>query len=244
MKNQIYLIVFSILLISACATEDSAVPSRGGKGGSMARFTVSGDYLYTVDNSNLNLFNISNSQHPVMEKAISVGWGIETIYPYKNYLFMGSQTGMFIYNNTDPANPQFISNYQHIFSCDPVVVNDSFAYVTLRSGSTCRTGTNRLEVIDIKDLSNPQLLATYSMTNPYGLGIDQNTLFVCDDGLKVYDTSDPLNLKLKRKFNINAYDVIPDNGRLSVIGSDGLYQYSYSGTDINLLSKITLTSND
>ncbi|HYG38287.1 MAG TPA: hypothetical protein VD908_06700 [Cytophagales bacterium] len=241
MKNILYLLILAVLLVFGCSENDANItPSRAGKGGSMARFAISGNYLYSVSNSKLNLFNIIDTHHPVKEKSLSVGWGIETIYPYKNYLFMGSQTGMYIYNNTDPANPEFLSNYQHIFSCDPVVVDDNYAYITLRDGSSCRQGDNRLEIVDIKDLTNPQLKKSYNMTNPYGLGIDQNKLFVCDDGLKVYDATDPLNLQLLKHFEINAYDVIPDNGRLSVIGSDGFYQYSYSGSEITFLSKLAL----
>jgi hypothetical protein len=78
------------------------------------------------------------------------------------------------------------------------------------------------------------------MEEPYGLGIDGNLLFVCDKGLKVYNANDPLNLSLIKKFDISAYDVIPNNGNLMVTASDGLYQYKYENTDIRLLSKISM----
>jgi hypothetical protein len=241
MKLSYLLIFFSTFLFFNCQEDGANAPNdSSGKGGSMARFSVVGDHLYTVNNATLKLFDISNSKIPNYVNELNVGWGIETIYPYKNNLFLGSQTGMYIYNIDDPANPEFVSNYQHIFSCDPVVVNDKYAYITLRNGSACGRGGSRMEVVDISNLENPQLVKTYNMTEPYGLGIDGNTLFVCDDGLKVYNSTDPVNLVQLKHLRIEAYDVIPNNGVLMIIGSDGLYQYKYENNDIKFLSKLTL----
>jgi len=84
------------------------------------------------------------------------------------------------------------------------------------------------------------------MFNPYGLGIDQGTLFICDgeDGLKIYDAKDPFMLKsnmLAHFEEINTFDVIPVNDILIMIGTDGLYQYDYSDlNEISLLSKIPI----
>ena len=70
---------------------------------------------------------------------------------------------MHIYSITEPESPNFVSTYQHVVSCDPVVVDDEYAYVTLRTGTTCAGWQNQLEVIDIQTLSNPQLVATYTI---------------------------------------------------------------------------------
>jgi hypothetical protein len=71
------------------------------------------------------------------------------------------------------------------------------------------------------------------MDNPHGLGKDGNTLFICDgnSGLKVYDAKDVMKIdenKLAEYKNINSFDVIPLNGTLLMIGTDGLYQYDYT----------------
>ena len=140
-----------------------------------------------------------------------------------------------------------ISTYQHVRSCDPVVVDDRYAYVTLRSGTECQGFTNQLEVIDVDNLESPQLVKVYPMTNPHGLGIDDNTLFICDgdDGLKAYDATDVNTIDqnmLAHYKDINAFDVIPFNDILMMIGSDGIFQYDYSNPeDIRLLSKIDIT---
>ncbi len=204
-----------------------------GQGGSLARFTIADDFLYTVSNADLNVFNISELCQPNLNTTVNVGWGIETIYPYKNNLFIGSQTGMFIYDISNGANPTFSSQFQHARACDPVVVKDNFAYVTLRGGTPCQGFENQLEVIDVSNLRQPKLLKTYEMDSPYGLAItEKDVLYICDgeSGLRVYDATDPLKLdQVHRKKDLPTYDVIAlENDVIMVIGSAGLYQYDAS----------------
>jgi len=116
-----------------------AVPeSSRGVGGSMARFTIWGQYLYTIDQSSMYLFDIQNPENPVAGATVKVGWGIETLFPYEEKLFIGAQNGMYIYSLDNPSAPVQLSMFSHVVSCDPVVVNDSLDYVTLRQGSNCR----------------------------------------------------------------------------------------------------------
>lgn len=219
-----------------------------GIGGSMARFTIWGTMLYVVDNSSLLLFNISQNTNPIAQGSTFIGRNIETIFPYKNHLFIGSSNGMFIYNINNPSNPVFVSSYEHATACDPVVVDDNFAYVTLRSGNDCNNVIDQLEVINIQNLSNPRLVATYPMHNPHGLGIDESTLFICDgsEGLKVFNASNVLNIannQIAHFRNIQAFDVIPyGNKKLLMIGNNGLYQYDYNNLEnITLLSVLPVT---
>jgi hypothetical protein len=139
-----------------------------------------------LDGGDLQTVSVALEEHPVAMGREYIAWDIETIFPHKQNLFIGSSSGMYILDISDPASPSKISTYQHIRSCDPVVVDDQYAYVTLRSGTICQGFTNQLEVIDISDLTAPTLLQTYPMTNPHGLGVDGKTLFICDgsDGLK------------------------------------------------------------
>lgn len=214
-----------------------------GIGGSMARFTLFSEYLYAVDDRDLKIINISDPAQMYKENSIQLTWGgLETIFQYEEKLFFGTQTGMLVYDMANPLSPGYISEFNHINSCDPVVVQDHLAYVTLRTGNNCGAGVNRLDIVDLKDITLPVLLKSYDMSNPHGLGIDNNSLFICDggDGLKVYDAEDPLRLKKTAEFpEIHAWDVIPVNGLLFMIGEDGFFQYDYSGPDnITLVSSI------
>ena len=219
-------------------------PRPSGLGGSMARFAVYDNYLYAINNSELKLFDIASPTDPISSSIISIGWDIETIFPYNDKLFIGSQTGLFIYDLATPSAPSYLAEFAHVRSCDPVVVEGDYAYVTLRSGNFCGGFNNQLDVIDISTLSSPQLIKSYPMTEPYGLGVDNGQLFICDgdDGLKVYSVADPYAIDqnlLSHQADINTFDVIPFNNVLMMIGNDGLYQYDYSDiSNLVLLSII------
>lgn len=225
-----------------------APTSQSGVGGSMARFTINGDFLYGLDGANLDVVDVSQQSQPVAKNEILLSWDVETLFPHKNNLFVGSRTGMYILDLNTPTHPTIISQYAHLRSCDPVVVEDDYAYVTLRSGSACEGFTNQLEVIDISNLKMPAIKSTYPMTNPHGLGIDHGTLFICDgsDGLKVYDASNVSTIssnQLAHYKEINAFDVIPFQHIAMVIGKDGLYQYDYSDMkNIKLISQLPIVN--
>lgn len=218
-----------------------------GVGGSMARFGISGNTLYTVDESTMHIFDITSANNPISYGNVYAGWRIETLFIAGDKLFLGSQNGVFIYNIALPRAPQYLSQFWHSTGCDPVVVSDTLAFVTLRGGNACGNTLDRLDVLSVADYTNPKLIATYAMNGPYGLGIDGTTLFVCDGdaGLKVYDVTDPLTIDQNMIANfpgIIAIDVIPINGLLFLIAEDGFYQYNYDNPEaIELVSKINIS---
>lgn len=246
-----YPIYFELGLSSSHISGDVANGSIGsqgvGIGGSMARFGILDETLYAVDDSQLNIFDISNTSNPVKKSTFYVGWNVETMFLYDDKAFFGTSNGMTIYDLTNRYSPNYISEFWHVTSCDPVVIQGDYAYITLRGGNDCGNEINALEVVSITDISNPELISSYPMDHPYGLGIDGNTLFVCDgeSGLKIYNTTDPLTIdeNIITTFpDIDAFDVIPLNNILLLIGQDGLYQYSYSDLEnIELLSTINIS---
>lgn len=228
----------------ANASKSSASVSPYGVGGSMARFTIVNQRLYTVGTSELSVFNISNTENPFFVSHKNVGISIETIYPFADKLFIGSQTGMFIYDISLADIPMQVGQFSHVMSCDPVITDGEFAYVTLRTGTTCARNANQLEVLKLTNLINPVSIKIYPMTNPYGLSKDGSTLFICDgkDGLKIYDANNVTNLQLKKVISVpETYDIITLGGLAILVAKDGLYQYDYSNlSDVRLLSKITI----
>lgn len=218
-----------------------------GTGGSMARFAALKERLFTVDGSGMSVFNITTDMKPGFVKRKQIGWLIETIYPFKENLYIGSLNGMYIYDLVNPDDPAQLSSVTHVRSCDPVVANDTHAFVTLRNGTRCWDGVNELQVYSTTSLTNPTLLKKYPMTSPHGLGLSGNLLFICDgkDGLKVFDITDVNNLKLVKHIDgINTFDVIPLNGVAIVSCESGIYQYDYKDPkNIRLLSTINVSKN-
>ena len=230
----------------------STSPTTSGVSGSTSRFAIVNERLYAVSQNEMKLFNLQNPSNPTKDGSLNLGFGIETIFPYKDKLFLGTTTGVQIWDNKNPMKPTYLSRLDHARACDPVVVENDIAYVTLRSiNNFSRCGgaiSNQLDVIDVSNAASPVLLKTYSMESPYGLGIDNKKLFICEgtSGLKTFDASKPMDIKQLQHFKeMNAYDVIPLNNTLMLIGKDGLYQYDYSNPNsLKLLSKISVKANN
>jgi len=231
-------------LMSGTADATKSMTSAPGIAGSMSRFAVVNDFMYAVNQSTLQTISVSSANNPQLVKSDNMGWDIETIFPFKDKLFIGSSTGMFIYNIANPSSPERQGNFSHATACDPVIADDDYAFVTLRAGSRCTGNSNQLDIVDVQNVLYPTLVKTYQLTNPFGLAKDGNYLFICDgiDGLKVYDASSVTNLKLLKHLpGMETFDVIAWNKRLLLVTDKGLRQYDYSDIgNIRLLSTISV----
>lgn len=205
-----------------------------GVGGSMARFGLYKDMLYIVDQYNLYSFKLNSASDAKLLNTTGVGWNVETIFITDDHMFLGTQNGMIVQTLEVPERPSQVGSFSHITACDPVVIKGDLAFVTLKGGTTCRGTVNQLDVIRMSNgYSKFELLKSYPMYGPQGLGIDDDLLFICDGdaGLKIYDATDPLTISqhpVAAFPSINAYDVIPMNNYLFMIGEEGFLLYDYT----------------
>lgn len=242
--------IMAVMLCLSCADSDvspNLAPGGNnvGSGGSLARFTIAHDKLYIVDNYTLKAFSLSEPMRPKAIDSLEIGWGTETIFGMgDSILFIGTQLGMHILSIKEDGSLEFLSTYEHIVSCDPVVAQDTLAYVTLRSENLCEQGADVLEVVDIRDLLDPQLIYRQPMINPHGLGISDTLLFVTEGlhGLKIFDINSPTDLEeITFLQNVHLVDVIPRSNLLIATGSEGIYQFDYSDPkNLKLLSLIPI----
>jgi hypothetical protein len=247
MKTIKLLFLFSAIALFATSCSyseksDSEGSDISGQGGSLARFTIAGDYLYTVDQSSLHTISITDVEHPLKVADKSLGVYTETIFPYENALLLGTETGMFVFDLSNPASPQQTTYFQHIRSCDPVVAQNGYAYITLNTANQrCFNGMNELQIVNINNLNSPQLVKTYNLASPLGLDIQNDTLYVCDKGLRILDVTNKNNpVEIGYFSDIDARDVICQNGRLIVIGPDGLHQYQQNTSGFQKISTIQI----
>ncbi len=244
-KNQEVLRNVRGIFFSGGPLTSSASPGSQGKAGSMARFGLMNNRLYTVSSFELKVFNLSNAADPVFTKSVFPGAGnIETIYPFKSQLFLGSMTGMHILSVANADNPVKTGMFTHATACDPVITDGNYAYVTLRSGTACAASIlNQMDVVNVSNINSPSLLKSYPFTNPHGLDKDGDRIFLCDGsaGLKVLDVQDVNNIKtLQTIGNINAYDVVALNNIAITVAKEGLYFISYANpSNVKILSKIS-----
>jgi hypothetical protein len=239
----------------AVGADGSGSGAEGGAGvaGSMARFMLYNDddsdewFLYAVDETSIMTFGLSNPELPSRQSRTDAGWGIETIFEYKDQLFLGSQSAMYVFGLENPASPAYISELQHWTANDPVVVGEvgpdekDTAFVTLRSSDGW--GVDALLAVDVDDVESPELLLEISLWNPHGLALfsfgDRDLLIVADGdaGLKVFDVGsvrDDALANAKRLEQIlsldngtSTFDVIALAPNMLVVGPDGLYIYEY-----------------
>lgn len=225
----------------------SNITSSVVTGGSFARFTALNDYLYTIDGAEVKVFDVQQPL-PVLKNEVTMQWGIETLFPMAGNLFVGSNNGLLIYDMSNPEAPAYRSTFAHATACDPVVVSGNTAYVTLRNGNNCQGFVNQLDVIDVSNLDNPNLIRTFPMSNPHGLSVVDQSLYLCEGlfGIKTFDVSDPNKIGERLLDHISgfeAYDVIvlPPGDHVMVVGKDGLYQFDATDrSDLKQLSVITI----
>lgn len=239
-------VIFMMLACSKNSTNESGTGADSGggntgKGGSLAKFTISGNYLYIVDQSGLKVYDITNPLATKHTNEIQVGFGVETIFPFKDKLFIGSRDGMYIYSLEDPAKPVKLGEARHVRSCDPVVANDTVSYVTLRGGSPCGPAEDGLYIYDIKNLEKPVQKSFLSIGTPLGLGLQDTVVFVCREeaGLTAVNVKMPAYPKIMYTLTDASYkDVIPYDDLLICYTSTGLLLY-----DLTDLNNIEIVSN-
>ena len=100
-------------------------------------------------------------------------------------------------------------------------------------------------MVDVSNLLEPQLVASYPMHNPHGLSVRDDILYLCDakEGLKIFDVSNVETIHENQIGHVKeyfAYDAISaSSSLLLMIGEDGFYQFNTANpSDPKLLSTI------
>lgn len=233
--------------VSITATTEGANFGEVSTAGSMIRFLPIDRYLYTINFNELVLFSIAEDYRPSRFARLDTGTQAETLFQLNDLLFVGSTTGMLMYDVASPSNPDYINSINHFRSCDPVVADADYAYVTLRGGTNCFTETNELQIIAISDPQNLEVVSRQVMFNPHGLAIHEDFLIVCDGGagLKVLNVEDRVNPEVVTTESIPfAYDIIVDYPNAVVVGEGVIYQYNLSALpEITKTAELTMTTN-
>lgn len=239
MKQWFFYLLISVnfLLSSGCGGLETSggdiSPLPNGQGGSTARFTILGNYLYIVDNQNLRVFDISDATNPVLVNKVSVGFDIETIFPFNDKLYIGSKTAVYFFSVADPKNPKQMSQAIEpsiIRRCDPVVGRDNVAWATLNVSGPCGGSQSLLVTYDISNLANPKKMGQSNLTAPGGLGYKNDALYVCDgtEGVKIYSIQNPFFPEYRNQFGRSLdrfLDVIPYKDILICQTSSGISTY-------------------
>lgn len=242
MKTIKILTVLFVAILSTHCQQDATITKSDGTGGSLAIFSLKGDYLYAVDQRKLNVFSLEDFGKPEFIRTVNVGFDIETLYNHGNYLYIGSRQGMYIYSIAVPDHPVYASSVFHLTACDPVVANATHSYVTLHSNQFCGVNINVLEVYNTANPLQPQLLHTQNLVQPKGLGFVENHLVVCDDVIKIFGLTNPDIPNLLGSLPNVCFDIIYVQPYLYAIGANGLFCYEIPPLQpLNAVLKSTLS---
>ena len=234
-------ILYNDIASAESSTDATSSPRNDGtgQGGSLARFAIIDGFMYGLTQQAIKIFKINDDGSLSNWSSVAVAWGIETLYRLDDYLFIGSVSGMFIYDISDPGNPRFISEYEHFRACDPVVAEGNFAYVTLRSTNEwCANDVNQLQIVDISNVFEPQQVSTYAMYAPYGLAVRGDYVLVCDSGsgIKILEVSDKESPRVVHFIEgYDARDVILRDTIAYIVTTTGIVIYDVSDMEAPVL---------
>ncbi|WP_440906487.1 hypothetical protein ACMZOO_19145 (plasmid) [Catenovulum sp. SX2] len=185
--QKILTISLTLLCLPACQ-EGSSGSASSGQSGSLAAMTIFQDELVFVEDSTIYTFQLQNKLFPELTSSTRAWNRLETVFNYQNeYLMFGTQRGVLIYepDNTPNAYNKFnqISQIAHLRAYDPVIAIGDTAYYTIRDGDTDfnSDSTDVVGVINISNIGSPVIESLYlDLYEPHGLGLHNNTLYVCD----------------------------------------------------------------
>lgn len=245
-KLMIFITVLGFQL--GCGESDTGPSpiSSNGEAGSTARFAIQNDHLITLEDDYLQVFSLTNPTEPELTNSYYTGGGLvlETIYLYEeNRILLGTNQGAIIMDHSNPGTLLEIAFAGHTTSCDPVIANGNYMYVTLRNGRDCGVimnteGVNQLLVFDISDIANPVLVKTMPLDQPWGLGIKDQALFVCvDNGVMKLDITNPEDPIEIQTYSAQCNDIIASDPMI-LTGDDGIRLVEDSGVGLTELSFI------
>lgn len=236
--KKLHLILIIIIAFSFAMCNKGEVGNNApntGAGGSTAMITIHNDYMYIVTQQTLQTWDISIPAKTVLLNEQYIGWDVETIFPYRDKLFIGSQSAMYVFDISNPKQPKQQGTVSHIRSCDPVIADEDYAFVTLRNNNTrCGGTSNVLNIYDIQgtNIMSPKLVSSLSLMPPYGLGKKNNVIYVClgDRGLAIVDVSNKAKpIVIKTLLDDHIYmDVIPYGDLLIAYIEGGIVIYNIS----------------
>ncbi|MEO6191261.1 MAG: hypothetical protein ABIO44_13865 [Saprospiraceae bacterium] len=185
MKKKLLILLTCLFNFISCSFDEGGVNSDATPG-SLNRFVISGQYMYTLDIDHLNIFDITDQENPVLRRTIEIKDDLQTLTVYQGSLYIGAGAGLYIININNPLTASVNASIAHWVSKDPVVVSGKYLYSTTRNN-----WSGALTIYE--DLGSDQFneLNRIILEQPYGLGISGDYLFVCEDinGILVYDIS-------------------------------------------------------
>ncbi|MFH2143651.1 MAG: dockerin type I domain-containing protein, partial [Bacteroidota bacterium] len=157
---------------------------------------IEDNYAYLGTAYGLSIIDFSDPTAPVEISELELNYGTKDIYREDSILFIAwDSNGLRIVNVADKMNPYFVGQYDSLYRRAWGIVNqETLAFIAY--------GEDGLAVFDISDYEDPTLIS-YDRYGEYfsdatAIDMDENYIYLgdADYGMRIYDYSDPMNLKL------------------------------------------------
>ena len=162
----------------------------------------------------LYIIDVSDPTEPTLLSSISTPdyWGY--ILLINSMIYVTCSGELQIIDIRDPANPNFMGNYDLNSPLYDIAVSNNIAYIT--------SLYNALKIIDVSNPFEPVLLSSFNTHgDAYGVEVFNELVFLTDDevGLLIIDVSDPQFPNLLSCYHSNKtfYDVIVQDSLAYVI---------------------------
>lgn len=178
---------------------------------------VSGTTLWLATNEGLHSLDIGNPARPTAIGKADFISGVDLTIVADLAYVAAAWNGLAIFDISDPARPEFVGAWADFNSASvDVVVDGSIAYLA----------DIDLAVIDVSDPTSPVIIARYSTSGvwPIGLGLQDDRLAVAGDagGLHVLDVTEPGEPVLAAHMETpGSHRAIAVVGDLAVLASNG-----------------------
>ncbi len=184
--------------------------------------TLVDDYAFVGGSWELQIVDISDPFDPLLLNVVSELYHGDAVIR-DSLAYMAEYTQINVVNINDPLQPTLVAQIDSLGSIYNVAVSEPYLYVF------CENQT--LQIIDISDLSNPQVAGTFQMLfTPSTVTISGGLMFVSGNvssgnaRVQIIDVSDPANLQVRYTFNSST-----PAGAITVSGNIAYLAMRYSG---------------
>ena len=199
-------------------------------------FYSSDSYVYVAVDSGIHILDFTEGVGYYETKPVTS----QSITGINNYLFLGTDFGLFIFDISNPQKPVLAGRYDRNLSIYSIsVISNEYLYLTGHLKNTPAEEDYRFHIVDISDKSNPVAAKKYKKEIiPRAMQITDNTGYALSSTssksmISVVDLSDPKNPVLIREYqeNMSYYELYILNQYLLQASDKGILSVDISDLD-------------
>jgi hypothetical protein len=208
----------------------------------LTRLFYLNNYVYANGVGFFRIIDVSDPRNPWLTGQYSYGGAIPNVRGMEVFTVsqtayalarpFAEETGLFVFDVSDPSDPIVLGTCTDIFGHD-LYVDHHYAYVA--DIGAYSPGPEGLAVVSVKNPAMPVLVAYADLVEANGCYVFEDYAFIADDaGLKIVNVFDPENPILVESYDLptSAYDIHYARGCVYVTaGRCGLYVFRFYPPD-------------